>query len=149
MNELMYFLSSNGENFQPEKSHSFRSPRSTYLSCGAERLDGFKEPGCGENKWMARIAEGMLKGRDIPMWICFFSHPFFFSTDHLISDISSTARQHPHPGFPIISTPQARESSLETLQVPRAELVGGTHAMKNPRRLPDKCLIPDDFPLPC
>lgn len=148
MNEFDVFPIFEWWTFPAWKIHSFRSPRSTYLSCGAERLDGFKEPGCGENKWMARIAEGMLKGRDSNVDL-FFSHPFFFSTDHLISDISSTARQHPHPGFPIISTPQARESSLETLQVPRAELVGGTHAMKNPRRLPDKCLIPDDFPLPC
>lgn len=147
--ESIYFLSSNGENFQPGKSTRFDHRGQRTLVVVLKGLTASKSQAAGKqvdgkNSW--RDAEGE---EDSNCGFVFFPPVFFSSTDHLISDISSTARQHPHPGFPIISTPQARESSLETLQVPCAELVGGTHAMKNPRRLPDKCLIPDDFPWPC
>ena len=63
--------------FPAWKIHSFRSPRSTYLSCGAERLNGFKEPGWGKqvdgkNSW--RDAEGEEDSNvDV-----FFFFPCFF-----------------------------------------------------------------------
>lgn len=86
MNEFDVFPIFERWKFPAWKIHSFRSPRSTYLSCGAERLDGFKEPGCGETSGWAKIAEGMLKGKRIPIvdLFCLF-FPMFFSASCLAS----------------------------------------------------------------